>query len=136
MTSEVKNERLTTEIKEGNKEEESDEKEENEKEESIEESDNEKATTSQSGAGLGFSFLRVSAKPQKVAKEEVDKEAPKKLVTGTNADLRKLPLKEARQMCREFGLLEEEISQLERWDVIDVIRTLSTQAAQGKKENL
>ena len=67
------------------------------------------------GCGLGFSFLRVSAKPQKVAKEEVDKEAPKKLVTGTNADLRKLPLKEARQMCREFGLLEEEISQLERW---------------------
>uniref|UniRef100_A0A1I8BD87 Bromo domain-containing protein n=1 Tax=Meloidogyne hapla TaxID=6305 RepID=A0A1I8BD87_MELHA len=87
------------------------------------------------GAGLGFSFLRVSAKPQKVAKEEVDKEAPKKLVTGTNADLRKLPLKEARQMCREFGLLEEEISQLERWDVIDVIRTLSTQAAQGKKDS-
>ncbi|CAK5086861.1 unnamed protein product [Meloidogyne enterolobii] len=87
------------------------------------------------GCGLGFSFLRVSAKPQKVAKEEVDKEAPKKLVTGTNADLRKLPLKEARQMCREFGLLEEEISQLERWDVIDVIRTLSTQAAQGQKDS-
>uniref|UniRef100_A0A915MZI7 Transcription initiation factor TFIID subunit 1 histone acetyltransferase domain-containing protein n=1 Tax=Meloidogyne javanica TaxID=6303 RepID=A0A915MZI7_MELJA len=86
------------------------------------------------GCGLGFSFLRVSAKPQKVAKEEVDKEAPKKLVTGTNADLRKLPLKEARQMCREFGLLEEEISQLERWDVIDVIRTLSTQA-HGQKNS-
>jgi len=67
------------------------------------------------GCGLGFSFLRVSAKPQKVTKEEVDNEAPKKLVTGTNADLRKLPIKEARQMCREFGLLEEEISQLERW---------------------
>uniref|UniRef100_A0A914KT96 Uncharacterized protein n=1 Tax=Meloidogyne incognita TaxID=6306 RepID=A0A914KT96_MELIC len=50
-----------------------------------------------------------------VTKEEVDNEAPKKLVTGTNADLRKLPIKEARQMCREFGLLEEEISQLERW---------------------
>nr|CAD2167564.1 unnamed protein product [Meloidogyne enterolobii] len=87
------------------------------------------------GCGLGFSFLRVSAKPQKVTKEEVDNEAPKKLVTGTNADLRKLPIKEARQMCREFGLLEEEISQLERWDIIDVIRTLSTQAAQGQKNS-
>ncbi|KAF7637197.1 Bromo domain-containing protein [Meloidogyne graminicola] len=85
--------------------------------------------TDPTGSGLGFSFLRVSAKPQKVAKEEVDKEAPKKLVTGTNADLRKLPLKEARQMCREFGLLEEEISQLERWDVIDVI------PAQGQKDS-
>lgn len=68
------------------------------------------------GAGLGFSFVRVSAKPPKVKeKEEVDKDAPKKLVTGTNADLRKLPLKEARQMCREFGLTDEEINSLERW---------------------
>ena len=68
------------------------------------------------GSGHGFSFVRVSAKPPKVKeKEEVDKDAPKKLVTGTNADLRKLPLKEARQMCREFGLTDEEINSLDRW---------------------
>ncbi|KAL3087271.1 hypothetical protein niasHT_020534 [Heterodera trifolii] len=87
------------------------------------------------GTGLGFSFVRVSTKPQKPPKEEVEKEAPKKLVTGTNADLRKLSLKEARQMCREFGLTDEEIGSLERWDVIDVIRTLSTQAAQGTSDS-
>jgi transcription initiation factor TFIID subunit 1 len=69
------------------------------------------------GAGLGFSFVRVSAKPPKVVKEkeEIEKDTPKKLVTGTSADLRKLPLKEARQMCRDFGLTDEEINSLERW---------------------
>uniref|UniRef100_A0A914H2H9 Bromo domain-containing protein n=1 Tax=Globodera rostochiensis TaxID=31243 RepID=A0A914H2H9_GLORO len=87
------------------------------------------------GADLGFSFVRVSTKPQKPPKEEVEKDAPKKLVTGTSADLRKLSLKEARQMCREFGLTDEEIGSLERWDVIDVIRTMSTQAAQGSTDS-
>nr|CAD2145822.1 unnamed protein product [Meloidogyne enterolobii] len=88
------------------------------------------------GCGLGFSFLRVSAKPQKVAKEEVDKEAPKKLVTGTNADLRKLPLKEARQMCRELDFWKKKLVNLrDDGDIIDVIRTLSTQSAHGQKNS-
>ena len=34
---------------------------------------------------------------------------PKRLVTGTNADLRKLPLKEAKEICREYGVKEEEV---------------------------
>lgn len=34
---------------------------------------------------------------------------PKRLVTGTNADLRKLPLKEAKEICREYGVREEEV---------------------------
>lgn len=33
---------------------------------------------------------------------------PKRLVTGTNADLRKLPLKEAKEICRDYGVREEE----------------------------
>lgn len=35
---------------------------------------------------------------------------PKKLVTGTSADLRKLPLKDAKQMLREFNVPENEVT--------------------------
>ncbi|PIO75027.1 hypothetical protein TELCIR_02957 [Teladorsagia circumcincta] len=60
---------------------------------------------------------------------------PKRLVTGTNADLRKLPLKEAKEICRDYGVREEEINALSRWEIIDVIRTLSTQAAKAKADS-
>ncbi|EGT31438.1 hypothetical protein CAEBREN_07628 [Caenorhabditis brenneri] len=83
------------------------------------------------GCGQGFSYVRVSQKPHK---DENAAPVPKKLVTGTNADLRKLPLKEAKQICRGYGVKEEEISALTRWEIIDVIRTLSTQAAKATKE--
>ena len=39
-----------------------------------------------------------------------DKETPiKKTVTGTDADLRRLSLKDAKQMLRKFGVPEEEV---------------------------
>ncbi|CAD5209353.1 unnamed protein product [Bursaphelenchus xylophilus] len=82
------------------------------------------------GCGQGFSYVRVSAKPQK---EDVP-QIPKRLVTGTNADLRKLPLKEAKEICRSYGVKEEEINSLSRWEIIDVIRTLSTQAAKARSD--
>lgn len=56
------------------------------------------------------------------------------MVTGTNADLRKLPLKEAKEICREYGLRDEEMNALGRWDIIHVIRTLSTQAAKARSD--
>ncbi|CAD6184372.1 unnamed protein product [Caenorhabditis auriculariae] len=83
------------------------------------------------GCGQGFSYVRVSQKPHREDAPPV----PKRLVTGTNADLRKLPLKEAKEICREYGVKEEEINALTRWEIIDVIRTLSTQAAKAKSEN-
>ncbi|KAI1718220.1 bromodomain-containing protein [Ditylenchus destructor] len=82
------------------------------------------------GCGQGFSYVRVS---QKAQKEEVP-QVPKRVVTGTNADLRKLPLKEAKEICREYGLKEEELNSLSRWDIIHVIRTLSTQAAKARSD--
>ncbi len=56
--------------------------------------------------------MRTSGRPHK---EKEDKGAdsanaiPKKLVTGTNADLRKLPLKDAKAMLREFRVPESEV---------------------------
>uniref|UniRef100_A0A1I7XNI5 DUF3591 domain-containing protein n=1 Tax=Heterorhabditis bacteriophora TaxID=37862 RepID=A0A1I7XNI5_HETBA len=83
------------------------------------------------GCGQGFSYVRVSQKPQKDDTPAV----PKRLVTGTNADLRKLPLKEAKEICRDYGVREEEINALSRWEIIDVIRTLSTQAAKARADS-
>uniref|UniRef100_A0A915E187 Uncharacterized protein n=1 Tax=Ditylenchus dipsaci TaxID=166011 RepID=A0A915E187_9BILA len=48
--------------------------------------------------------------------------------------LRKLPLKEAKEICREYGLREEELNSLTRWQIIHVIRTLSTQAAKARSD--
>ncbi|VDP35398.1 unnamed protein product [Soboliphyme baturini] len=77
------------------------------------------------GCGEGFSYVRLSSKPQK---EELPTPV-KRTVTGTDADLRKLSLKDAKQLLKEFGVKDEEIKSLTRWEIIDVIRTLSTQQA-------
>lgn len=59
----------------------------------------------------------------------------KKIVTGTDADLRKLTLKEAKGMLRKYGLPEKEIKKLSRWEVIAVVRTLSTEKTKAGEES-
>ena len=56
----------------------------------------------------------------KVNKEEQEAQ-PKRTVTGTDADLRKLPLKDARQILRKNGVPEKEIMKLSRWEVREVL---------------
>ena len=82
-------------------------------------------------AGEGFSYVRIPNKP--VNKEEVEAK-PKRTVTGTDADLRKLPLKDARQILRKNGVPEKEIMKLSRWEVIDVVRTLSTEKVKAGED--
>ena len=48
--------------------------------------------------------------------------------------MRKLPLKEARAILRQNGVPEEEIKKLSRWEVIDVVRTLSTEKVKAGEE--
>ena len=48
---------------------------------------------------------------------------------GTDSDLRRLTLKNAREVLRGFGVPEETINSLTRWDVINLVRKLSTDAA-------
>ena len=43
--------------------------------------------------------------------EEKVNTPPKKTVTGTDADLRRLPLKDAKNMLRKFGVAEADVSQ-------------------------
>nr|XP_046912926.1 transcription initiation factor TFIID subunit 1-like isoform X2 [Dermatophagoides farinae] len=78
------------------------------------------------GCGEGFSYVRIPNKPQQSKEEQQKEPLPKKTVTGTDADLRRLPLNAAKQLLRKFGVPDDEIKKLSRWEVIDVVRTLST----------
>uniref|UniRef100_A0A3P8WQU4 Transcription initiation factor TFIID subunit n=1 Tax=Cynoglossus semilaevis TaxID=244447 RepID=A0A3P8WQU4_CYNSE len=82
------------------------------------------------GCGEGFSYVKVPNKPTQ-QKDDKEPQQVKKTVTGTDADLRRLSLKNAKQLLRKFGVPEEEIKKLSRWEVIDVVRTMSTEQARS-----
>jgi len=81
----------------------------------------------------GFSYVKIPNKPTNKEEQEAQ---PKRTVTGTNADLRKLPLKDAKDILRKNGVPEEEIKKLSRWEVIDVVRTLSTEKVKAGEEGM
>ncbi|XP_059489774.1 transcription initiation factor TFIID subunit 1 isoform X2 [Neocloeon triangulifer] len=87
------------------------------------------------GCGEGFSYVRVPNKPTQQSKEEQEAQ-PKRTVTGTDADLRRLSLNNAKELLRKFQVPEEEIKKLSRWEVIDVVRTLSTEKAKAGEEGM
>lgn len=84
--------------------------------------------------GEGFSYVRVPNKPQQSKEDGANQQPVKKTVTGTDADLRRLSLSNAKQLLRKFGVPEDEIKKLSRWEVIDVVRTLSTEQAKAGEE--
>ncbi|XP_014670703.1 PREDICTED: transcription initiation factor TFIID subunit 1-like, partial [Priapulus caudatus] len=78
----------------------------------------------------------IAVKQEEVEPDEQSPAPPKKTVTGTDADLRRLNLKTAKQLLRKFGVPDDEINKLPRWDVIDMVRTLSTvQSKAGDSES-
>ncbi|XP_064607804.1 transcription initiation factor TFIID subunit 1-like isoform X1 [Liolophura sinensis] len=86
------------------------------------------------GCGEGFSYVKVPNKPQP---KEDNKDTPvKRTVTGTDADLRRLNLRDARGFLKKFGVPESEIKKLSRWEVIDVVRTMSTEQAKAGQEGM
>lgn len=84
--------------------------------------------------GEGFSYVRVPNKPQQSKEDGSSQQPVKKTVTGTDADLRRLSLSNAKQLLRKFGVPEDDIKKLSRWEVIDVVRTLSTEQAKAGEE--
>jgi len=81
-----------------------------------------------SGVGEGFSFLReVDSKPSKsVGTGPINQ---KDKITGTEDDLRKLTMKQMANILRSYGMAQNFIDTLKRWDRVHVIRDLSTKAA-------
>jgi transcription initiation factor TFIID subunit 1 len=51
------------------------------------------------------------------------------MVTGTDADLRRLHLKDAKKILNKFGVSDSFVRNLSRWQIIDIVRTMSTQRA-------
>lgn len=60
--------------------------------------------------------------------------AIKRSVMGTDADLRRLPLKKAKLLLRKLGVDEATVNKLGRWEVIDQIRTRSTEQAKSSQD--
>uniref|UniRef100_T1IVK3 Transcription initiation factor TFIID subunit 1 n=1 Tax=Strigamia maritima TaxID=126957 RepID=T1IVK3_STRMM len=85
------------------------------------------------GCGEGFSYVRI---PNKPTKEEVDAKPAKKLVTGTDADLRKLSLNNAKSLLKKFGASDAVVKKLTRWEVIAAVRQYSTQQAKSGEAGL
>lgn len=50
--------------------------------------------------------------------------------------MRRLSLNNAKALLRKFQVPEEEIKKLSRWEVIDVVRTLSTEKAKAGEEGM
>lgn len=90
-----------------------------------------------SGRGLGFSYVRTAPKApvsNAIAKKKVAINRGGITVTGTDADLRRLSMKAAREVLIKFKVPEEQIAKLTRWHRIAMIRKLSSeQAASGVK---
>ncbi|XP_018009322.1 transcription initiation factor TFIID subunit 1 [Hyalella azteca] len=86
------------------------------------------------GCGEGFSYIRIPNKPTQNKEEQ--EQQPKRIVTGTDADLRRLSLNNAKGLLKEYGVPDEEIKKLSRWEVIDVVRTLSTEKAKAGEEGM
>jgi len=82
-----------------------------------------------SGIGEGFSFLReADTKPNKHA-GPIGQTAEMKKITGTSDDLRKLTMKQMGRILRSYGMQQNKVDTLKRWDRVHVIRDLSTKAA-------
>lgn len=65
-----------------------------------------------SGRGEAYSYLRLA---QKIMNPRDREKNPRPVVTGTDADLRKLSLENSRLVLLEFGVSEEEIAKMTRW---------------------
>ena len=87
-----------------------------------------------SGLG-GVNYIKF---PQKISKYESflqkknQRNRSEDIVTGTNSDLRKLPMKEVHAMLKRHGYTEENLSKLERWDKIEILRDLANKQSQSQ----
>eukprot|EP01130_Rhizamoeba_saxonica_P010294 TRINITY_DN4211_c0_g3_i1.p1 TRINITY_DN4211_c0_g3~~TRINITY_DN4211_c0_g3_i1.p1 ORF type:complete len:854 (+),score=220.47 TRINITY_DN4211_c0_g3_i1:115-2562(+) len=83
-----------------------------------------------SNRGEAFSFVKLSTKgPSRKSIEDANKAS----VTGTDADLRKLTLEQAKDLLVDFGVPADQIDNMSRWDRIDKIREISSdRKADGK----
>ncbi|XP_067125089.1 transcription initiation factor TFIID subunit 1-like [Centruroides vittatus] len=77
------------------------------------------------GCGEGFSYVRLPNKSLMSVKDE-NNSFPRKPIVGTDADLRKMSQKKGIQLLRSCGCSIEETKDLSRWEVLHLIRVLTS----------
>ncbi|KYQ88850.1 putative protein serine/threonine kinase [Tieghemostelium lacteum] len=82
-----------------------------------------------SGRNDEFSFLKMPQKVVNQKQKEFKQALQKNQVTGTDADLRKLSLADAKSVLLELGVAEKLIDSLSRWKRINLVRRKSSEAA-------
>lgn len=76
----------------------------------------------------GMNFIKL---PLKISRYEsqlfrkAKKGKPNQMVTGTDADLRRLPMVFVHETLKKFGYTEDTLATLERWDKIELLREIS-----------
>ena len=91
------------------------------------------------GLGNEKSNLPDTAKNTEDLINEMNEEEEDNTITdiSNDADLRKLPLDKAKEICREFGVRDSDLQNLKRWDVIDVVRQIaSTMKKEGRAHEM
>jgi hypothetical protein len=88
--------------------------------------------------GLNFIKLplKISRYESQLFKKNKKGKAPNQ-VTGSSADLRRLPMNIVHQTLKKHGYTEDTLAGLERWDKIELVRTIANdQIGQNKDEDL
>ncbi|KAL0241321.1 hypothetical protein GEMRC1_006556 [Eukaryota sp. GEM-RC1] len=75
-----------------------------------------------------FTYVRVPQKPEAKAHRRED-EPKSRVVTGTDADLRRMDPAKAKRLLMKLGMSEDAVDELERWERVGKLRELSTEAA-------
>ncbi|KAI3383123.1 hypothetical protein SNEBB_004484 [Seison nebaliae] len=83
--------------------------------------------TDPTGCRKGFSLSKIPTKQSRRDDEGKKDKANRISVTGTDADLRKLHLQEAKNVLKTLGITEEEINTMTRWRIIQLIRHYSNE---------
>ena len=83
----------------------------------------------------GYSYVKLPLKTSRYEKEEKKSNSQKlSQVTGTDSDLRKLPIKHVDRMILSYGDYKEEyISKLSRWDKIDLLRQIANEHPENEE---
>mmetsp|Transcript_24112 Transcript_24112/g.67045 ORF Transcript_24112/g.67045 Transcript_24112/m.67045 type:complete len:1556 (+) Transcript_24112:2-4669(+) len=82
-----------------------------------------------SGRGVGFSFLKEVRKQSNPAEQQLSRRDTGN-ITGTSSDLRRLKMGEAEKILMNLGVTKQEIAGRSRWELIGLVRDLSSAAAQ------
>lgn len=88
----------------------------------------------------GMNFIKL---PLKISRYEsqlfrkAKKGKPNQMVTGTDADLRRLPMTFVHETLKKHGFTEDTLANLERWDKIELLRDISNRyQGDARREDL